>query len=51
MHQIKHGLWAFFVPITIPQMAIAKAESEPDARPGIKEKVKDRVHLSAIDTE
>jgi len=51
MRKIKYWLLAFFVLIAIPQMAVAKAESDPDARPSIKEKVKDRAHLSAIDTE
>jgi len=48
MHQVKYWLLTFFVLITIPQMAVAKAENKPDALPGIKEKVKDLVHMDGF---
>lgn len=48
MHQVKHWLLAFSFLISIPQMAVAKAENKPDALPGIKEAVKGLVHMDGF---
>ena len=48
MHRIKYWLLAFCVLITVPQVAIAKAKNSPDTLPGIKEKVKQLVHMDGF---
>ena len=49
MHQTKYWLFAFFILLTTPQIAFAKAESKPDGHiSSIKEKVKDLVHMDGF---
>ena len=49
MHQIRYWLFAFSILLTIPQIAIAKTDSNPDGGiSSIKEKVKDLVHMDGF---
>ena len=49
MNQIKYWAFAFVVLLTIPQIAVAKKESNPDGQiSSIKEKVKDLVHMDGF---